>query len=126
MVTLDNDPNDAALSGGERWQYPRLLALLTALAAGMTLNALVNGGAFSDRIQWQGIDLFDKAAPVEASAGVSGSSGPGVNDVEACGRIEQIVHTACGLRQRDRDAEGLRRCVAYELKYTLWSTYGCR
>ena len=45
---------------------------------------------------------------------------------QACGRIEEIVHTACGYKQHDHDADGIRQCVAYELKYTMWSAYGCQ
>src|SRR3546814_17038814 len=44
---------------------------------------------------------------------------------EVCQRMHQIVDTACSLKQRDHDASEIRRCVAAELKYTMWSPYGC-
>ena len=53
----------------------------------------------------------------------------GLNDgvpVGVCERMEYIVGTACALQQRDHDVEGTRQCVAQELKYTMWSAYGCR
>ena len=43
----------------------------------------------------------------------------------ACGRILQIVESACGYESADHDSEVYWACVTGELKYTMWSAYGC-
>ena len=126
MAIADDKMNDAAVRLGGRWQHPRLLALLTVLAVGLSVNALVNGGALSTKAQWKGIELFDKAAFSVDGEAVDGAKGLVLDRAKTCGRIHSIVETACGFRQRGRDRDGLRRCMAYELKYTMWSAYGCQ
>jgi len=91
------------------------------LAFGLSANALLNGGAFSDRLQWKGVELFDDAALHQAGGTGAGELG----HAKACARMAQIVQSACGLRQRDHDADGIQLCVAQELKYTMWSAYDC-
>jgi hypothetical protein len=123
MVTVDNSVDRAAAPGGGRWQHPRLLLLLGALAFGLSLNAAVKGNLFSDQPPGKGIELFDEAALVKSAPGMTVQN---LERLKTCGRIRQIVETACGLSRRDRLAEGVEQCIAYELKYTLWSAYGCQ
>ena len=126
MAIADDKMNDAAVRWGGRWQHPRLLALLTVLAVGLSANALVNGGAFSTKAQWKGIALSDSVMFSLSGAPADGVEQRALARVKACGRIHSIVETACGFRQRGRDRDGMRRCMAYELKYTMWSAYGCQ
>jgi len=65
------------------------------------------------------------AAPADAALSGSGevtlaSGGAALTDagvpLQACGRIEEVVHTACGYKQHDHDADGTRQCVASERK----------
>lgn len=121
MVTLDNSLNVAGPGSFGRWQHPKLLLVLGVLALALTANSLIGGGAFSDRLQWKGVEFFDRTALAEAGGVAAGDLGY----AKACARMSQIVQTACGMQQRDHDAEGIRQCVAYELKYTMWDAYGC-
>lgn len=122
MATVDNSLDGTVPKLGRRWQHPRLLLALGVLAAGLSANAAVNGGTLGRHVQWKGIELFDEAA---LATGGEPAEGRSLDQTKACARIHSIVETACGLRQRDRDSEGLRLCMAYELKYTMWSAYGC-
>lgn len=107
----------------QRWEHPRLMAMLIVLALGTSLNAAVTGGGVLNEGSWKNVALFGAGADrLEAF----GTAAPNWQQAKTCGRIQQIVETACGLKQYDHDAEGIRQCVAYELKYTLWSAYGCR
>jgi len=89
------------------------LFLVAGLAVGILVNLGFNGGAGPE-----GGFLTPASAATADGAAVSP---PG-----ACARMEYIVSTACALQQRDHDVEGARQCVAQELKYTMWSAYGCR
>jgi hypothetical protein len=125
MVTLDSNLGETTLSGGPlaaggRWQHPKILLVLGLLAFGLSANALINGGAFSDRLQWKGVDLLEKTALLE-----DGAAATELGRAKACARMAQIVQSACGLSQRDHDTDGIQHCVAQELKYTMWSAYGC-
>lgn len=124
MATVDDSLNEQAARSSGRWQHPRLLAFLTVLALGSSVNAVVNGGLFGPD-PWKGIDLFNEEA-VSSQFGGLGVKGRGWDQAKTCGRMYQIVETACGLEQRDHDADSIRRCIAHELKYTMWSAYGCR
>jgi hypothetical protein len=126
MVAIDNALNKVPDGPQRRWQHPRLLLLLSVIAFGLSVNAVLSGGSF-------GIGLPSEEGRVAARAAAAGRSEVALaapvaagNLEQSCRRIENIVKSACGLRQRDRDAEGIRLCTAYELKYTLWSAYGCR
>jgi len=126
MVAVDQALTRMPRGAQGRWQHPRLLLLLTVVALGLSANAVLSGGSF-------GVGL-----PPEEAGQASEAEGPGYSEValvtpasaenreQACRRIEDIVQTACSLKQRDRDAAGIRLCTAHELKYTLWSAYGCR
>ena len=93
---------------------PLFLAL--GLASGTAINMDLSG-------EWMGRQDTGRLAAAEAQpVGLAG--GPAASG--ACGRIQNIVETACGLRQYDHDSAGIRQCVAHELKYTMWSAYGCR
>jgi len=101
---------------------PRALPL--ALAGGLAVAALVAvvaGGWFAAPAD----AALSGSGEVTLASGDSGLTASGV-PVQACGRIAEIVHTACGYQQLDHDADGIRQCVAHELKYTMWSAYGCR
>jgi hypothetical protein len=94
------------------------LALPLFLALGLATGTAINLGLSGEWIGRQDTGRLSAAeAQVELASGPAG--------VEACGRIQNIVETACGLRQHDHDRDGIRQCVSYELKYTLWSAYGC-
>ncbi|GAB4238643.1 MAG: hypothetical protein Tsb0032_42950 [Kiloniellaceae bacterium] len=124
MTTVDDSLNEAPSAGGGRWQHPRLLAVLFVLALGSSINAVLSGGLFGSE-PWKGVTLFDETGVI-GDFGVLGTEGRGWDQAKTCGRIHQIVETACGLKQRDHDVTDIRQCVAYELKYTMWSAYGCR
>jgi hypothetical protein len=95
------------------------LALPLFLALGLAIGTAINLGLSGE---WIGRQDTGRLAAAEAQAGLAG----GPEGAQACGRIQNIVETACGLRQYDHDSDGIRQCVSYELKYTLWSAYGCR
>lgn len=101
---------------GRRWMLlPLVLPLF--LAAGLAVGTLVNLG-----ISGIGLGGGDGGLLTPASAATTDAGVP----AGVCERMEYIVSTACALQQRDHDIEGARRCVAQELKYTMWSAYGCR
>ena len=68
------------------------------------------------------MDLLEKTALFEDG----GAAAAELGRAKACARMTQIVQSACGLSQRDHDADGIQLCVAQELKYTMWSAYGCK
>lgn len=123
MVSLDDRLNDTvAHSAAAEWrQHVRVpsgmmaLMLAVVLAAGALAISYSNG--------WL-------SAPPAERAEVTPAAGPAkTGDVmtRACARMEEIVQTACALKDYDRDREeGIQRCVAYELKYTMWSAYDCQ
>ncbi len=95
------------------------LALPLFLALGLATGTAINLGLSGD---WMGRQDTGRLAAAEAE----GRLAEGPTGVQACGRIRNIVQTACGLRQYDHDSAGIRQCVSHELKYTMWSAYGCR
>lgn len=96
------------------------LALPLFLVLGLATGTAINMG-FSG--EWMGRQDTGRLAAAEAQqVGLAGGPAAGA----ACGRIESIVERACGLRQYDHDSAGIRQCVSHELKYTMWSAYGCR
>lgn len=105
----------------QRWEYPRLLAVLFVLAFASSVSAVVSGG-LGQGGAWKGTSLFGVGAE---SFGTFSSADENWEQVKVCGRIHQIVETACGLKQYDHDAEGIRQCIGHELKYTMWSAYNC-
>lgn len=132
MVSIDDRLGEAApimarafggaFRGPFRGALPRALPLwlagglaLAALAAGLSSGWLA-GPADAALSGSDEVTLASGAASGEASAVPAG----------ACQRIQAIVETACGYKQYDHDVGGIRQCVAYELKYTMWSAYGCR
>lgn len=123
MTLLDNSFNAraAGLIGRweQRWEHPRLLALAFVLALGSSINALVNDRVLED--PWKNVVLFGEGAEVADAFGAGDW-----DHTKTCGRIQQIVETACGLKQHDHDLESIQQCIAYERKYTMWSAYGCR
>jgi hypothetical protein len=136
MTTLDGGETQqaAGLYGRwqQRWQYPRLLALLIVLAFASSVNAALNGGPLNggplngellNEGAWKSTALFGAGTE---TLGAFGTAGANWQQTKTCARIHQIVETACGLKQYDHDPEGIRQCMAYELKYTMWSAYGCR
>lgn len=125
MVSIGDrlQPTRAAAGPGDWWRRPRWLVLPVALpfflVFGLAVGTLVNLGLTGAGLQGQGSGLLTpaRAATADHTAAVP---------PEACGQIQYIVDTACSLQQYDHDASEIRRCVARELKYTLWSAYGCR
>lgn len=108
----------AATGPGDWWRRPSWLVLPVALPLflvfGLAVGTLVNLGLTGAGLQSQGSGFVQPASAATAAV-----------PLEACGQIQYIVDTACSLQQRDRDASEIRRCVARELKYTMWSAYGC-
>ena len=132
MAALDESPNEVDAGVLRRWKHPRLLVLLSVLALGLSINAVVEAGYLTGKINgsgnvsagdWLGIFATEAGEKSEASQLAEARS---LDQRKACGRIQRIVETSCGLKQRDRDAEGIRICVAQELQYTMWSAYGCK
>lgn len=105
---------------GPRWRAARWLALPVALplflVGGLATGTLVNLG-----LSGIGIPGAEGALLAPASAATTDAGMP----AGVCDRMAYIVNTACALQQRDHDVEGTRQCVARELKYTMWSAYGC-
>lgn len=95
------------------------LALPLFLALGLATGTAINLG-FSG--EWMGRQDTGRLSAAEAQVGLAGRAAR----AEACGRMQNIVETACSLRQLDHDSGGIRQCVSYELKYTMWSAYGCQ
>ncbi|MGD1878231.1 MAG: hypothetical protein ACFB13_12110 [Kiloniellaceae bacterium] len=123
MVTIDDSLNETGAHRRQGWQPPRALALPVvlplllagALAIGVTVTAAVSG------------DWLGGAAAASGEVPLaSGTADPVQGMGPACARIQQIVQTACSLKQLDHDASGIHACIAYETKYTMWSAYGCR
>lgn len=124
MVSIDHrlhDMLDSAARGGW-WRRPRWLMLPVALpvflVGGLAFGILVNL-ALNGEVIREGSGLLGSGSAAAAEAGGTAPAG-------ACERIQYIVDTACSLKQRDRDAWEIRQCVAHELKYTMWSAYGCK
>lgn len=125
MVSIDDRLHEAlaAAGTGSGWRPPRWLVLPVTLPLflvfGLAVGTLINVGLTGEGTGRQGAGLL--AAGSAAAAEHTGVVPPAV-----CERMQHIVSTACGLQQRDRDASEIRHCIARELKYTLWSAYGCK
>ncbi|MGF1628315.1 MAG: hypothetical protein ACFCUT_02490 [Kiloniellaceae bacterium] len=123
MVTIDDSLHETTAAASDWWRRPRWLVLPLALPVfltfGLAVGTLVNLGLNGDWVGRQGSGQL-------AAAELDGGGATGMGPVEACGRMQYIVETACSLKQRDRDASDIRLCVAQELKYTMWSAYGCQ
>lgn len=127
MVFLSDRSTSALLAAvsrrwpAPRWPGPRWMVLPVVLplflVAGLAAGTLVNLG-----LSGIGIGGGDGTLLAPASAATADGGAP----AGVCERMEHIVSTACALQQRDHDVEGARQCVAQELKYTMWSAYGCR
>jgi hypothetical protein len=124
MVTIDDSLHETATGPVLWWRRPRWLVLPVALpvflAFGLGVGTLVNLGLNGD---WLGREGSGRVAAAELGGGASVA---GTMPAQVCGRIQHIVQTACGLKQRDRLASDIGQCVSQELKYTMWSAYGCR
>jgi hypothetical protein len=107
---------------GGWWRRPRWLVLPIVLplflVLGLAAGTLVNLGLTGAGMGGEGAGLL---APASASAADRSAGVP----PETCQRMAYIVDTACSLKQRDHDATEIRRCIQRELKYTMWSAYGC-
>ena len=128
MVTIDDRLLGTAAGTADWWRRPRWLVLPIALPIalpvfltfGLAVGTLVNLGLNGDWVGLQG------GGQVMAAEFGGGRNAPGSMPAQTCGRMQHIVETACGLKQRDRLASDIRQCVSHELKYTLWSAYGCQ
>ena len=122
MVTIDNSLGETAGIDAGWWRHPRVLTASLALAGGLAVAAAVtvglSAGWFAGEKGAAYAAVSDEVTP--ASASVDGAP------PQACARMQQIVRTACGYRQHDHDPASIRQCIAYELKYTMWSAYGCQ
>lgn len=120
MTTLDERLPEP--SGGWWWRRPRWLLLPLVLplflVLGLAAGTLVNLGLTGAGVGGEGAGLVGPASAAVAEPATAVPAG-------VCQRMAYIVDTACSLKQRDRDASEIRRCVEHELKYTLWSVYGC-
>lgn len=126
MVSIDERLHETLAAAG-RWRPltrrlgPRWLVLPVALplflglglAVGILVNLALTGGT-------------GERAGLVAPASAAAAERDGLVPPGTCTRMRRIVDTACSLKQRDRDAGDIRQCVAHELKYTMWSAYGCR
>ncbi|NIA67089.1 hypothetical protein HBA54_00620 [Pelagibius litoralis] len=138
MVSADDRLQGIEARSLGRWGDPRLLLIVLVMVLGIAASGLLLAGRSdpsADAADWslsqwlydQGFRLIPGDLP--PGVGVQG----GERDLESkpwhqhrvCGRILQIVETACGYEAADRDSEVYWACVAGELKYTMWSAYGC-
>jgi hypothetical protein len=127
MVSIDDRPHEmlGTGSGGAWWRRPRWLVLPVALPLflvfGLAVGILMNL-ALGEGMGQAGAGLLGSGRAAAAEAGDTALAGAPAG---VCERMQYIVDTACALKQRDHDAWGIRQCVAHELKYTMWSAYGC-
>jgi hypothetical protein len=126
MVAIDNIMNVGPAPVQRRWEHPRLLLALSVLAFGLSANALFSNGSFGVGLSPQSDPSYRQAEPAGGGEVSLAAASPVSQTQQACSRIDDIVRTACSLKQRDRDAASIASCRAYELKYTMWSAYGCR
>ena len=138
MVTLDESLNEGNVGAPGRWKHPRLLVLLSVLALGLSINAVVNAGyltgendgsrpgSVGEWLAQQGVFSTDGATAPGGGQSAWAAASRDLDRRKVCGRMQRIIETSCGLKQRDRDAQGIRTCIAQELQYTMWSAYGCQ
>ena len=137
MVSADNQLQAVEVRLLGRLGDPRLLlaAVFTALCILATVLQIGAGGEVTTAesrwslSQW----LHDRGFQLTSRDPSNGDVGQGSHALSAkpwhqhrvCGRILQIVESACGYETADHDSEVYWACVTGELKYTMWSAYGC-
>ena len=137
MVTVDERPCRGEGAPLGSWNRRRLLflAVFTLLFLFSAIAVMANrDGLSSDSSsrllgQWLGQDGIASliGVPVDShgQGGEPSLASKPWDQQQVCGRILQIVEAACSYKSADRDSEVYWACVAGELKYTMWSAYGC-
>jgi hypothetical protein len=122
MVSIDDRLDETLAGSGDWWRRPRWLILPVTLplflVGGLAVGTLVNVALTGEGTGRQGGLLGPGSAAAAEQAGLVPAA--------TCERMQHIVGTACSLKQRDHDASDIRSCIAHELKYTMWSVYGCQ
>lgn len=137
MVSADDSLQGTKARPLMQWRSPRLLLALLALGLCFSVYAVLlnsGGGSSSEGSGWSLSRWLRNEGLVSIVQDLSSeTAGSGRTDLESkpwhqhrvCGRILQIVESACGYESAERDSEVYWACVAGELKYTMWSAYGC-
>ena len=136
MVSTDDRLQGAEFRPLGLWARPRLL--LAGLVAIVCLSAFAvffnSGTERPDEAGWSISQWLRDEGLVSVVRGPGdGASDGSVSSLDSkpwhqhrvCERILQIVESACGYQSADRDSEIYWACVTGELKYTMWSAYGC-
>ena len=137
MVTADDRLQGAEASPFGQWGRMRLLLALLVLLFSFSVllfafhqdgdqSAGPPAGSLSQWLRDQGmvsvLERFGDGAGGEMGAGLDSKPW---HQHRVCERMLQIVESACTFASADRDSEVYWACVARELKYTMWSAYGC-
>jgi len=137
MVSADDSLQGTKAHPVRQWRRPRLLLALFALGFCISVYAIFlssGGGGLSEGSGWSLSRWLRDEGLVSIVQDFSDEmAGNGKTDLESkpwhqhrvCSRILQIVESACGYESAERDSEVYWACVAGELKYTMWSAYGC-
>ena len=133
MVTADDRLQGAEANPWRQWGRLRLLLALLASAISLSILLIAlhqgngqSGGSLSQWLRDEGfvsvLQSFGEGAGDEGAAGLDSKPW---HQHRVCERMLQIVESACGFASADRDSEVYWACVSRELKYTMWSAYGC-
>jgi len=126
MVTLDDRLSEPSAGASGWWRRPLALGPSLVLPVALVGSLTVAAMAAWMTTGWGAGESGSAQAAVDSGA-MSLAAGPARSALpQACGRIHAIVETACGYKQHDHDAASIGACVTYELKYTMWSAYGCQ
>lgn len=136
MVSTDDRLQGAEFRSLGQWGRPRLLlAVLAAIVFLSAFAVFINSGAerpdetgwsISQWLREEGlVSVVRGLGDGAAEDGAAGLDSKPWHQHRVCERILQIVESACGYQSADRDSEVYWACVTGELKYTMWSAYGC-
>ncbi len=136
MVSADDRLQQAAIGSWIRldnWRFVLATALVAVIllagafyASGTGSSPDSGGWSLSSWLKDRGFSLVSH--DVSGQSGTSGAQGlesKPWHQHRVCGRILQIVESACAYRSADPDSEVYWACITGELKYTMWSAYGC-
>ncbi len=137
MVSADDRLQDVAIGSWVRLNNWRFMLATGLVVAGLAVGAVLvtgngtatgggNGWSLSHWLKDQGFLLVSRDVSGQpGDGGAQGLESKPWHQHRVCGRILQIVESACAYRSADPDSEVYWACVTGELKYTMWSAYGC-